>query len=51
LGLLRITKECISDRNRTLDLILEEMLTVPTIVVYYEILSAVMLKSIVLDPE
>jgi len=47
---LKITEEYVSNRNRTTELALsEEMLAVPTLVVYDEIAQAVILKSIVSD--
>jgi len=47
---LRITEEYILDKNRTTEIALENMLTVPASEVYNKKIQAVMPKSIVLDP-
>jgi len=47
---LRITKEYTLDKNRTTEIALENMLTVPTLEVYNKKMQAVMPKSMVLDP-
>jgi len=46
---LRITEDYTSDRNRTTELALEEMLTALVPAVYDETTQAVIPKSIVLD--
>jgi len=46
---LRIIEDYISDGNRTTELVLEELLTALTPVVYNKTAQTVMLKSIVLD--
>jgi len=52
LGLLKITEEYVSNRNRTTEpALLKEMLAVPTLVVYNEIAQEVTSKSIVSDLE
>jgi len=52
LGLLKITEEYVSNRNRTTEpALLKEMLAVPTLVVYNEIAQEVISKSIVSDLE
>ena len=52
LGLLRITKEYILDRNKTIKLVLlEEMSMASILAIHNETAQAVMLKSMVLDPE
>jgi len=52
LGLLRIIKEYISDRNRTIELASsEEILIAPIPVVYNKTIQAVMQKSMVSDLE
>ena len=52
LEFLKITKEYVLDKNKTTELTsLEEILTVPIPVVHNGIAQAVMLKSIVPNPE
>ena len=50
MGLLKITEEYALDENRTTEpILLEEILTAPTLVVYDKIAQAVMPKSMVSD--
>ena len=52
LGLLRITKEYILDRNKTIKLVLSEEMSMASILaIHNETAQAVMLKSMVPDPE
>jgi len=46
---LRITEDYAMYRNRTTELVLEEILTAPTPTVYNKTVQAVMLKNMVLD--
>jgi len=49
LGLLRITKDDISNRNRIIKSALKEMSTVLILTVHNEIAQAVMPKNMILD--
>ena len=50
LGSLRITKDYILDRNRTIEIALEDILIIPAPVVYNETAQVVILKSMVISP-
>jgi len=50
LGSLKITKDYISDGNRTTESALEEMLTILALVSYNKTTQTVMSKIMVLDP-